>query len=227
MQVAAVVLDLDGTLLDTERVYQHAFMVACGELGFSTPTGLYGDLVGLPSTERGALLRRHFGVQFPWQDFLDRYYACRNRMLAGDLPIGAGAIELLDWLDARAIPKAVATSASRSTAETHLMHAGLRDRFGVLVTRDDVSFSKPHPESFLKAAMALGVAPRRCVGIEDSAPGLSAAIAAGMAVIAVGGQQDPRRFRPMLGVARDLHHVRALLARAIEPALSCNVQPAA
>jgi HAD superfamily hydrolase (TIGR01509 family) len=227
MRVAAVVLDLDGTLLDTERVYEQAFMAACAELGLSTPPGLYGSLVGLPSPGRAAILKRHFGGQFPWGSFLDRYYAWRERMIAAELPIGPGAIELLDWLDAQDIPKAVATSASRSTAEAHLVRAGLRGRFRIVVTRDDVGFSKPHPDAFLKAAEDLRVQPRYCVAVDDSVPGLQAAIAAGMRVIAVGARLTMGRRSPAVEVARDLHHVRALLGRAIEPALSCNVQPAA
>ncbi len=133
----AVVLDLDGTLLDTERLYRRAFMSALSALGFAFAGDHHDRMIGLPSAERGQLLRKHFGDGFPWQDWLARYYATRTELLTKGLQPKPGAVALLDWLEARGVPVAIATSASRVTAEANLRRAGLRRRCAALVTRDD------------------------------------------------------------------------------------------
>ncbi len=121
---------------------------------------------------------------------------------------------------------AIATSASQSTAEAHLARAGLRRFFAAVVTRDHVRHCKPDPESFVAAARALGVAPCASAVVEDSRHGVEAALAAGMRVFTVPGEAGLVFARGAILVS-DLHHVRALLERELEPALSCNVQPAA
>ena len=222
-----VIIDLDGTLLDTERVYRNAFMTAITAVGFSIPEPVYDSLVGLPSGSRGTLLRRHLGDNFPWSACLDLYYTCRARLLATEIPLMPGALELLDWLDDRGLQKAVATSASRATAVAHLMQAGLFQRFATVITRDDVVRCKPDPEALLKAATGLRSSPHHCFVIEDSLPGVRSALAAGMRAIWVGKASNVPTLPPKVQAASTLNHVRALLEDAPEPALGCNVQSAA
>jgi HAD superfamily hydrolase (TIGR01509 family) len=211
----AVVLDMDGTLLDTEGAYRAAFMAAAAALGQEVPDAFYATLVGISSRERGALIRARFGPDFPWEDCLLDYRARKARLLEGPLPTKPGAVELLEELTARKLPCAVATSASRRTALAALGRAGLLESIATLVTRDDVSAGKPHPALFLRAAAELGAMPARCMAVEDSPPGVAAAQAAGMRVVMVPDAVPPSAVPRSAGltVAESLLDVVALLRR--------------
>lgn len=213
LPVAAVVFDLDGTLFDTEPLYRAAFTQAAAALGYPIPHEVYATLVGLPSPARGAVLHRHFGPAFPWAACLRDYYRRRARLLSGGAALKPGALELLAWLEARRIPRAIATCSARRTTLGHLRRAGLAHRFDAVVTRDDVARSKPHPDPFLRAAGALRAAPASCLALEDSHHGVRAAHAAGMMPVMVPDTLPPtEEIRgKCVAVAADLHQVRAML----------------
>ncbi len=182
--VEAVVFDLDGTLVETEAAYRAAFHQALERIGVAAPEPDFHDrLVGLPRPDREPLLRARFGPRFPMAAFFGAYYAARAALLRDGVAPARGAPALLEWLRREGIACAVATACSRKTAEAHLRRSGLAPHFRVVVTRDEVARRKPHPESFWRAAEALGVAPQRAVAIEDSAPGAAAALAAGMRTV--------------------------------------------
>ncbi len=183
--VRAVVFDLDGTLLDTEPAYRTAFHAALGECGWSLPEAGYELLIGLPSTERRVRLPQMLGAAFPVQRFFDAYYRRRADLLRGGVALKPGVAAVLDRLDAAGLACAVATSASAATARAHLQAACLLRRFAVVVSRDDVARGKPAPDSFVRAAALLGVAPQDCLAVEDSHHGITAAHRAGMMVVMV------------------------------------------
>jgi HAD superfamily hydrolase (TIGR01509 family) len=213
--VEAVVLDMDGTLLDTEGAYRAAFLDAAAALGHAVDEGFYATLVGISSRERGPLLAARYGPGFPWAACLREYRARKARLLADGVRAKPGAAELLADLAARKLPCAVATSATRRTALLALERAGLLGAFAAVAARDDVADGKPHPALFLRAAEALGTPPARCVAVEDSPPGVLAAQAAGMRVVMVPDAlpPTPELRRAGLAVAADLGEVRALLGR--------------
>ena len=108
------------------------------------------------------------------------------RRLAGEGAVAVpGAVEFVERLVARGIPRAVSTSASRADARRILRELGLARHFDVVVTADDVWRGKPDPEVYLTAADAIRIAPARCVVFEDALVGIEAARAAGMRVIGV------------------------------------------
>ena len=211
----AVLLDMDGTLLDTEGAYRDAFHAALAAHGGALDDALYARLVGISSRERGALVQGWLGPAFPWQDCLADYRARKARLLEGPVRTMPGAAELLAELAALNLPCAVATSAGRRTAESALARAGLRGAVPVLVTRDDVAAGKPDPALFLRAAAMLGASPARCLAVEDSPPGVAAARAAGMRVVMVPDTlpPGPDLRADGLTLAADLIEVRALLRR--------------
>jgi HAD superfamily hydrolase (TIGR01509 family) len=210
MPFAAVVFDLDGTLIDTEATYRRAFMAAAAEFHFRLPRGFYESLVGIASCERGPLLRHEFGASFPVDAFLAAYYTHRAALMPARIPVRTGAMSLLRQLRR---PKAVATSASRATALAHITRAGLSGHFTYVVTRDDVAHGKPAPDSFLRAAELLDVPPEACLAVEDSANGVLAALAAGMPVVMVARRPRTDLARCCVGVVDGLPALERLLHR--------------
>jgi HAD superfamily hydrolase (TIGR01509 family) len=149
--VAAVILDMDGLLLDTERVYRRAFIAAAARLGFVMPEDLYQGMVGLADNECFALIKDHFGPKLRISQYRHELADCLQQFLCTGIPLKPGALELMDDLAQRGLPRALATSTNRATAERHLRCAALLDRFDAIVTWEDVERGKPHPDLFLKA----------------------------------------------------------------------------
>lgn len=191
--VAAVVFDMDGTLIDSETVFRSALFSASMDLGFEMTPDIHADIVGGTAENTRNVLTRAFGEAFSFTHFYDRCTVHVEAELARNpLRPKPGAVELITLLADNGIPLAVATSSRRVHASDHLRNVGLLPFFQAVVTRDDVTHPKPHPEPYLTAAQRLGVDPAQCLAFEDSATGAQAAIAAGMRTILVPDQQKPR-----------------------------------
>lgn len=209
----AVIFDMDGLLLDTERIYRRALIDAATLMGVELTEALHERFIGLPGAVCDAMLVEHFGPGFAIDDYRRCFTAEAERHLSAGIPVKTGVAELLDFLDAEGIPKAVATSSRRPTVELYLGRTGLLHRFDAIATRSDVACGKPEPDVFLKAAEWLGIPPAACIALEDSFNGIRAAHRAGMAAIMV-----PDLLRPTeeirglcAAVIDDLHAVRDLL----------------
>jgi HAD superfamily hydrolase (TIGR01509 family) len=177
-RIDAVLLDMDGTLLDTEPSYVSALTAALDAFGYPDATAMCHALIGIPGLECEALLRARYGESFPFADVSEAFAVRSDEIFREGLPLKPGTIELLDALREAGCPFAIVTSTSRRTAERHLTFSGIRARFDTLVTCDDVARGKPSPDIYLLAAERLGVRPQACVAIEDSNPGIAAAYAA-------------------------------------------------
>lgn len=205
----AVVFDLDGTLIDSETLVKEAHFAACARLGLRMTDAQFLSLVGLHREANDAQLRGFYGEDFP----LDAFIAA-TRAHVGDrtAPLKPGAAELLDALDARALPYGLATSSRRPWVDRHFAAHGLAGRFAAVVTRQDCIEGKPHPEPYLKAAALLGAAPAAVLALEDSHAGVRAAHAAGCMVAMIPdllAADDEMRERA--AVLASLREVAALL----------------
>jgi HAD superfamily hydrolase (TIGR01509 family) len=213
--VKAVVFDMDGLLVDTEQVVFEAMRAAALGAGREMPLAVFQRLVGLPGHVSDQIVIEHFGDGFDpvaWRGEVARHF---TEIAQAGIALKAGVVELLDVLDARALPRAVATSSTRHAVDHSLGQHGLVERFGAIISRELQTQHKPHPDPFLKAAAALGVAPEDCLALEDSHNGVRAAAAAGMMTIMVPDMLDPtEEMRGLaLHIAEDLHEVRAMLER--------------
>ncbi len=211
--IEAVIFDLDGLILDSERPIRNAVIEVVAALGFEMPEHFYATLVGVPGPECDVMIRDYFGASFPFDTYFENSNAKIAESLAGGIALKTGVREILTHLEQRATPLALATSSSRRYVERQLNANDLAPFFKAVATRDDVHRGKPHPDLFLKAAADLGVAPQRCLVLEDSHNGVRAAHAAGCVPIMVPDLlQVTDEMRALcLTVAADLHDVRRLL----------------
>lgn len=154
---------------------------------FATPAFHAGR--NIPDTR--VILERGIGRQIPFKEMRAHRLAYASAFIEKHgVPIKRGMLGLLDLLEARSIPKVVATSTERVKAMEFLRHAGVVERFEFIVCGDKVSRGKPDPEIFLAAGRGVGVDAARCVVIEDSEAGIRAASAAGMIPLAVPDLRD-------------------------------------
>ncbi len=213
--IDAVIFDLDGLILDSERPIRDAVIEVVAALGFDMPEAFYATLIGVPGPECDLMIRDYFGPRFPFDSYFESSNAKIATALAEGIALKSGVREILQHLDARKTPLALATSSSRRYVERQLEANNLASFFKAVATRDDVKRGKPHPDLFLKAADDLGVAPQRCLVLEDSHNGVRAAHTAGCVPIMVPDLlQVTEEMRGLcLTVATDLHEVLRLLSR--------------
>jgi HAD superfamily hydrolase (TIGR01509 family) len=214
MQVGAVIFDMDGLMLDTEPIYKTAWQRAAIECGCSIPEELYVNLIGRTRVDGENILCAAFGPAFGLEAFRAACYRCEEAEFRARLPAKKrGLDELLDFLDSKKIPKAVATSTERKQALAQLGGLGLLDRFNAIATGDEVPNGKPAPDLFLLAARRLGMDPSVCLVLEDSEAGVMAASRSGMQVFLIPDLKPPSpsieklaqgKFDSLVAVTRQL-----------------------
>jgi len=206
VRTRAVIFDMDGVLLDSGAHHREAWGALLDELGVSPAQPEYWRLtIGRPSVEAVPLL---LGRATPWpeaQRLAARKHDHYRRLARAGLPPVRGVVAFVAELATRNVPRAVATSASRYDADRLLGRTGLRDRFDVVVTAEDVRRGKPDPEVYLLAARGLGLPPARCLVFEDAVVGVQAARSAGMRVIGVSTTHSETELRAA-GAERAVEH---------------------
>lgn len=188
------VVDLDGTLLNTEPLYFQAYADVARELGHAEYTfdGVHRYLLGRAEHEGAGNFARILGADLTPEEVLRRRDVYLLRAFASTRPL-PGAVSAMAALRAAGLRMAIATSSRREyLALKATGNDALFSLFDAVVCGDDAAVgghSKPHPAIFLAGAAAIGVPPERCVAFEDSLAGIASARAAGMRVVAV---PDPR-----------------------------------
>ncbi len=205
----AVVSDMDGLLLDTERIAHATFLEACGKMGIGDETEVFKLCIGLNKVRGKQVLAEGLAGKADPAAFGEYWYQRYLEETAKAIPLLPGAVELLHFLDASGIPIAVATSSSTAQAHEKLGQANVLKYIQSIVGGDQVEHSKPHPEIYLKAAASLGVSPNDCLALEDSENGVRSAVAAGMQVIQVPDFVEPSEDLLKLEhqVSPDLIHI--------------------
>ncbi len=181
---AAVLWDMDGTLVDTEPFWiaaQHRLARAHGA-AWSQEHAL--NLVGSDLLDSGHYIREHMGLDLEPAQIVEELLDDVVMHVQESVPWRPGAVELLEALHAEGIPGGLVTMSYQRFVDPILAGLGYNP-FDVVVTGDVVGRGKPHPEPYLTAARLLGVAPEDCLAIEDSEPGTTSAVAAGCTTLVV------------------------------------------
>ena len=188
--LAGVLFDMDGTLVDSEKLWDVGLSALAQEYGGTLSAAARTRMVGTSMTESMTILHEDIGQ--PWRDprtsveLLEKHV---KELFGTGLVWRPGAAELLDRLRLAGIPMALVTATRRHLAEVALETIGPAN-FGAVVCGDDVDETKPHPMPYLTAAALLGVDVRHCVAIEDSPNGVASALASGAVVLAVPCEVD-------------------------------------
>ncbi|MGH8555867.1 MAG: HAD family hydrolase [Methylococcales bacterium] len=213
-EFSAVILDLDGLVIDSEPTYQAAWKQTGYSMGYPIREDLLGNFAGKSYDLIEQLLKAEFGPGFPIHRFREKSAECwRESVESSGIPVKPGLHALLAAFEQYTIPYCLATNSEQRYAEKCLHYAGLGGSFPKRITRDQVNAPKPAPEIFLAAAASLGVLPEKCIVLEDSETGALAALAANTVAILVadpGTVAHPVRVRAF-AVLENLHQFRQLL----------------
>ena len=190
--IRAVLFDMDGTLIDTEKYYRVFWPKAMAEFGYHMTDEQVLSMRSLGRPFAPARLKEWFGEE------LD-YYAVRARrteMMEAQLDIDGiqlkpGAVEILEELRRRGILAAVATATPPERTEKYLGLTGIRPYFSKIISATQVKEGKPSPDIYLYACEQLGHAPEECMAVEDAPNGILAAYRAGLRVVMVPDQTKP------------------------------------
>jgi HAD superfamily hydrolase (TIGR01509 family) len=207
----AVIFDMDGVIVDSEPRHERALLEVLRDIGFGDTHGLrLADYVGRSDQDVWkAFIARHNPRQ-TLAELLARKRRRTVELLRRERPLFAGAIRLITRLSAR-YPLAVASGSERAVVEAVLKLKNLRRFFAVVVTGSEIPRGKPAPDIFLRTAKLLKVKPAECWVIEDSKPGVAAALYAGMRVVAIANTHPARELSHATRVVRTYQEIETLL----------------
>lgn len=184
--VKAVIFDVDGTLLNTERIYMRAWKQAGKAAGFDIPDDVLLRTRAIQRSDAIKIFQDALGTAFHYEQIQPmRIEIAEALIAASDHLVMPGVIPTLEYFRSHGVPIAVASTTNLEKTVSHLEHAGLLQYFDAVVGGDMVQRGKPNPDIFLKAAQLLAVAPEDCMVVEDSPAGIRAAVAANIPAVLI------------------------------------------
>ena len=195
IDIEAVIFDMDGTLIDTEKYYRNFWKKALAQFGYTMSDEQALSMRSLGRPFAPAHLKEMFGEELDYTAVRD----CRKRMMEECLQregigLKPGALELLEWLKERGAITAVATATDTERTKMYLERTGLAGYMDRIVSATMVKEGKPSPDIYLYACKKLGVRPADTVAVEDSPNGVLSAYRAGCNVVMVPDQTQPEEM---------------------------------
>ena len=190
----AVIFDMDGLMIDSERVTYEEYCRKLEQLGYSFDEAVYRLCLGKNKQGICQVFYDHFGTAFPMTEVWDDVHIRLDERLAKEVPLKAGLLELLKYLKANNYKTIVATSSARVRVDVILKNAQIEQYFDDTICGDEVIHGKPNPEIFLTACKKLNVAPSEALVLEDSESGIQAAYSANIPVICIPDMKVPNQY---------------------------------
>ena len=190
--IKALLFDMDGLLLDSERVVQRSWNIVGRVLGYESIGEHIYNTLGMNAAGREKYFNKAFGECFPYEEFRkltrDKFFEIAD---SEGIPLKPGAKELILYAKQMGYKVGLVTSSSRVYAKDILERAGIFKYFDGCIFGDMVMHSKPNPDIYIKAYELLGIEPEYCVAFEDSPAGVESAAAAGVDVVMVPDLAEP------------------------------------
>ena len=219
-KIQGVIFDMDGLILDTEKLLARYWMQAAHEAGFPMQLEHVLGIRSLAAIYAKPKLQGIFGQHFDYDSIrARRRELTRQHLETYGIELKPGIHELLDYLHKAGLHTAVATATDRERTRDYLTRTGIYDRFDTFVCGDMVQKGKPDPEIYLTAARALALPPETCLALEDSPNGILSASAAGCKAVMIPDLSQPDdALRPHLyGCVPTLADVIPLLEQEANP----------
>lgn len=180
MSIKAVIFDLDGLMIDSERFNYDCMGELLAQYGEQPQEDWFETMIGMDNYECAEFIIQQAGLPLTPEDYIDALSEITLDALPKICTPNPGLMDLIDQLERLNLKLAVGSNSFENYVKTALTALGILDRFDCVLTASDVEKGKPDPEIFLRTAECLGVAPQDCLVLEDSPLGMQGALRAGM-----------------------------------------------
>lgn len=190
--IRGVLFDMDGLILDTEKLYARFWMEACHFYGFPMTYEQSLHMRAANSKLGAETLRRFFGPEADYRTIREKRVELMDAFIEKEgVEAKPGVFELLDFLEDRNIPAAITSSSPPDRIKAHLSSLGLYCRFSKICSGYEVPWGKPAPDIYLHGAASLGLPPEACLALEDAPLGIESAFRAGCVPVMVPDRDQP------------------------------------